>query len=185
MTVSIRVATGADAEGLAAVNVSAWQAGYADLLPADFLAGLDVSARAGRWREVLADGSATTLAATSLARIIGYVAVGRDAESGDPRAGWLYAIYVDPAHWGRGVGHLLHESGLQTLREQECTTVGLWVLRENLRAIRFYAAHGWQPNGREQIDSHLAGIELDEIGYSRGLGNSLGPPARARAGKPG
>ena len=44
--VSVRVAWGDDAPGIAAVQVRAWRAAYADLLPADALDALDAAGRA-------------------------------------------------------------------------------------------------------------------------------------------
>lgn len=168
MEVRIRLATPGDADALAAVTVGSWRAAYAGLIPDDFLAGLDVSARATRWREILASGVAVTLAAETADRIVGYVSVGRQ-EAADSATGVLYAIYVEPSHWGRGIGHVLHEAGLQRLRDEGCTGVELWVLRGNERAISFYARHGWTRDGREQVDDYFAGIELNEIGFHRPL----------------
>lgn len=51
--VSVRVAWADDARGIAEVQVRAWRASYADLLPSDVLAGLDVEAIAANWSESL------------------------------------------------------------------------------------------------------------------------------------
>jgi ribosomal protein S18 acetylase RimI-like enzyme len=166
--VIIRPATIDDADELAAVLVASWRAAYAGLLPAEFLADLDVAARGQQWREILGAGSGTALVAHRADRMAGFVAVG-PALDGAPGEGALYAIYVDPASWGTGIGHRLHEAGLQALREQGFAEVGLWVLRDNARAITFYQRHGWSLDGRSQIDRYFAGLELDEVGLRRPL----------------
>ncbi|HEX2356272.1 MAG TPA: N-acetyltransferase, partial [Micromonosporaceae bacterium] len=66
MGVRVRPATADDADAIAAVHVQGWQAGYAGIMPADTLAGLDVDERARRWRERLATGAASEFA-TSVA----------------------------------------------------------------------------------------------------------------------
>jgi ribosomal protein S18 acetylase RimI-like enzyme len=164
--VTIRPATVDDVAEVAAVQVASWRSAYAGLLPADFLAGLDVTARAEQWRQNLTTAEGTVLLAQQSGRIVGFVAVG-PAED-DPTVGTLYAIYVDPSHWGDGVGHALHDAGLQILRDLGCGSVRLWVLRGNDRATAFYVRHGWTRDGRERVEDYL-GIELPVIGFSREL----------------
>lgn len=52
--IEARPATVDDAPAIAAIHVRSWQRAYADLLPADFLAGLDVEQRVAYWRRDLA-----------------------------------------------------------------------------------------------------------------------------------
>jgi ribosomal protein S18 acetylase RimI-like enzyme len=54
------------------------------------------------------------------------------------------ALYVDPAHWGEGVGTALLEATLAELRRQDYRAAILWVLPENHRAIAFYERFGFQ-----------------------------------------
>ena len=52
--VSVRVAWADDAAAIAAVQVAAWRTAYADVLPAEQLAGLDPDRFAAAWHESLA-----------------------------------------------------------------------------------------------------------------------------------
>lgn len=55
----------------------------------------------------------------------------------------LHALYVLPEYQGQGIGHrLLTAAGAVS---------SLWVLQENHAARRFYAAHGWAPDGMERM----------------------------------
>jgi RimJ/RimL family protein N-acetyltransferase len=65
-------------------------------LPAERLAQLSVERRARQWRDW------PPLLAESGDVVVGFVSVGasRDADAD----GELFAIYVDPDYWGRGVG---------------------------------------------------------------------------------
>ena len=52
--------------------------------------------------------------------------------------GWLHHLYVDPDHWGHGIGALLLLSA-----QSHNKTLQLWVFQQNTGAIRFYEAHGF------------------------------------------
>lgn len=54
----------------------------------------------------------------------------------------LHALYVLPGYHGKGIGSAL----LEAAGNVAC----LWVLQENHAARRFYEAHGWAADGREQ-----------------------------------
>jgi GNAT superfamily N-acetyltransferase len=171
VAVDVRPAEPDDATGIARVHVAGWQAGYAGLLPAAFLAGLSVEPRAQRWRSVLADAhaSGTTLVAVLDGGISGFATVGpsRDGDAA-PGAGELWGIYVDPGQWGTGVGHALHEAALQRLRDAGTTTASLWVLQGNRRAMGFYERHGWTADGETKTDWR-GDVRLDEVRYRRSL----------------
>lgn len=57
--------------------------------------------------------------------------------------GWLSHLYVDPPHWGRGIGGRLHDAALDQLRAQGSDRASLWVLRENAVARSMYERRGW------------------------------------------
>lgn len=54
----------------------------------------------------------------------------------------LHALYVLPSYQGKSIGSAL----LEAAGNVSC----LWVLQENHAARRFYEAHGWAVDGREQ-----------------------------------
>jgi ribosomal protein S18 acetylase RimI-like enzyme len=157
----IRPGTPDDAEAVARVQVRSWQAAYAHVLPAEALAGPSVERRAEQWRTW-----PPPLVAEVDGQIVGFVAVG--AARDDDADGELYAIYVDPEHWGTGVGRGLIRAGERRLAELGYTDVVLWVLEDNPRARRFYEAAGWSHDGsRQPID--LFGVSLPEVRYRKRL----------------
>lgn len=169
MSVTLRPATRDDAEALGALHVASWRWAYEGLLPAGYLAGLSAAARSAWWRQALSEPWPGSVLVAELAEeIIGFVTVGPGMPT-EPGTATLYAIYLHPRHIGAGVGHLLHEAGLEVLREQGYADVILWVLRTNQRAIAFYERHGWSRDGREQLDHSVPDVELDEIGMRRRL----------------
>lgn len=153
-TVALRPATPSDAPQVAAVHVRSWQAGYADLLPDEFLRQLD----SGEWAKRYsfdADDPLTTVAVTGTGTICGFVTT-----SIQGRTGHLMALYVEPGRWRNGVGHALMESATALFRNARIQHAELWVMAGNDRAQRFYRAHGWQPDGgRKRETVHGANVE--------------------------
>jgi ribosomal protein S18 acetylase RimI-like enzyme len=154
----IRPATINDAVALADVHVRTWQAAYADILPAGYLATLDPAARVEPWRQRL-DGRvppAETFVADHHGIITGFVSVGAfryadDATSaGD--AAEVYAIYVDPDSWSTGTGRALMSAAITHLAAARFREIFLWVFEENHRARSFYKRAGFAPDGTSVVD---------------------------------
>ena len=106
------------------------------------------------WRRMFANGAAVFVAEHD------GVVVGEVIATSD---GHLSRLYVDPDHWGQGLGAWLHDAAVNHLRSAGCATASLWVLEANDRARRFYERRGWRPNGRRKSTYEPAGI--DDVGY--------------------
>lgn len=161
---TIRPATTADASAIARIHVASWREAYAGIVPADYLAGLDVDAREQWWVDLLSRSTGTWLAILDQ-RTVGFAHLGaasdEDAEPGDLQ---LYSIYLDPESWGRGVARDLLRTALETVPAS--TAVSLWVLADNERARRFYRRHGFEPDGVEKIED-IGGTPFTEVRYRR------------------
>ena len=156
----IRPGTSADAEAVARVHVRTWQAAYAHVFPAERLAELSVERRADQWREW------PPLVAVADGVLVGFVSVG--ASRDDAAGGELFAIYVDPEHWGTGVGRELIGAGEERLRELGHAHAILWVLDDNPRARRFYERVGWRHDGTTR-PIEIFGLEVLEVRYDKDL----------------
>jgi GNAT superfamily N-acetyltransferase len=164
--------------GIARVHVAGWQVGYAGLLPQVYLDGLSVEGRAQRWAAIISEPDQRALATLVADRdgdVAGFVTVGRSRDDGaDAATGELWGIYVDPRHWGTGVGHALHGRAIQALQSADLTTATLWVLRGNERAAGFYRRHGWVADGTTKTDWR-DDVRLDEVRYGLRLSPSFTP----------
>jgi len=173
---TVRPATLEDAEHLAFVHVRSWQAAYEGLLPQDYLDQLDVARRTEGWRRWLenTDPPGTLVAdsagAQGAGRIVGFagLAPARDSDADPARTGEVWAIYLLPQAWGKGVGRELMTEALERLASQGYQDATLWVLRENARARRFYEAAGFTADGAEKLDD-IAGSPVTEVRYRRSL----------------
>jgi GNAT superfamily N-acetyltransferase len=67
--------------------------------------------------------------------------------AGDPKDGTIWALFVDPAYEGRGIGHALLELACRTLRAAGVTTPVLST-DPGTRAEQFYRERGWADIGR-------------------------------------
>ncbi len=165
MKLQVRSAQHSDAAAIARIHVAAWQAAYAGLIDAAFLAALSVGQREALWSQAIANGSPELLLAhDDDGAVAGWVALGpcRDADAPATR-GEIWAIYVAPARWGQGVGRLLWQHACERMLAQGWTEASLWVLAANERASRFYAAQGFEPEPRSDRTIAVAGAPLIEV----------------------
>ena len=168
LEVLIRSATVDDAARIARVHVASWREAYAGLVPADYLAALDVDRRAEQWAAALADvpRGASVWVAEEAGEVLGFAYLGPSRDEDAERATMeIYSIYLEPAAWGRGVARELMRTVLASLADG--TTVTLWTLEGNERASRFYRRHGFQPDGVERLEE-IGGEHLTEARYRRG-----------------
>ncbi len=164
--VTVRTAEPTDALEVARVHVRSWQQGYRGLLPDEYLEGLRPEDRAARYTlgRPVGDGPETVVALEGHT-IRGFATIG-GCEDASERGGELLALYVDPGHWGRGIGQrLMTESRHRLMLKGFCEAI-LWVLVGNERAQRFYRADGWIPDGGRR-QHELWGVTVEESRYRR------------------
>jgi len=83
----------------------------------------------------------------------------RGLSAGDPRDGSIWALFVDPAFEGRGIGQALIAASCAALRQAGHRSATLST-DAGTRAERFYLRNGWTPRGRNP---------RDEIVFSKAL----------------
>jgi ribosomal protein S18 acetylase RimI-like enzyme len=165
---SVRRAVLADAAGIAVAHLASWRVAYRGLLPQEFLDGLSLDERTDRWLSNIGEARCDVHVATDgTGAVVGFVSSGpsRDDDAG-PDEGELYAVYLDPEVWGRGVGRLLLEVVLAGMTSYSLAT--LWVHEANGRARGFYERMGWQPDGATKHEE-FGGVDVAEVRYRRPL----------------
>jgi GNAT superfamily N-acetyltransferase len=101
--------------------------------------------------------------ATPDQRLVGTVAAVPDPD--ETSRGHLQALYVDPGHWGRGIGRTLHDAALDHLRRSGFRVAVCWVLEANVRARTMIERWGWRAAPSRQTE--VPGV--DEICYMLSL----------------
>lgn len=150
---SSRVATEADAQTLAALNLACWRETYASLLPAETFVALTLEERLDHWRGVFqTKGGLVTLAMDAAGEAAGFthwraheLALGGRLG----RGGEICAIYLLRSAQRRGLGGRLMRLMAEEMRASGLKWASLVVLRENLPARRFYEAMGARRFGHE------------------------------------
>jgi ribosomal protein S18 acetylase RimI-like enzyme len=141
---TIRSATPDDARVIATIHVEAWRTAYRGIVPDEYLNSLSIDGRESAWRQHLLASHATTWVAQVSDAIVAWISIGpsRDADAG-ASTGEIWAVYVAPVCWRRGVGRSLCEHAEQQLRLEGFIELTLWVLKDNERAVKFYQSNGF------------------------------------------
>lgn len=65
----------------------------------------------------------------------------------------LHSLYVDPDHFRRRIGTMLHDACVRVWQTLPASMARLWVMDYNQRARAFYARQGWQSDGHHRPDN--------------------------------
>lgn len=174
----VRDARPEDVPGIVDVHIRTWQVAYEGQLPDDMLAAQE-GRRADRtriWTEAIGNAARARrriLVAEDGGKILGFASAG-PARDEPEHVGEIYAIYLDPDSWGRGIGRELFRDATDWLTKEGYREAMLWVLASNSRARRFYEAAGWSADGGTQTEMYWGtatdqGIMLEEARYRRRL----------------
>lgn len=164
MTYHVRPATAVDASAVARIHVRAWQQAYAGIIPENILTGLSIQERTVRWAAIAERGDEHGVMRVAEVEddVIGFSLV----ETGADGRCELGALYVDPGHWGRGVGHRLHRAAVHDMTAGDREEAVLWVVERNTRARSFYDRHDWRPDG-ESLDEIWGDVVVRVIRLKR------------------
>jgi ribosomal protein S18 acetylase RimI-like enzyme len=144
--ITVRPTTPADLDAMVAVHTEARTAYYraGGLDDAEICTPAEHADRIAGWARAIRSTDRTTLCAVREAdpdasAVLGILAIGTTGE--------LHQIHVRPASWGRGIGSLLHDAYVRTLRDASIPYGTLSAWERNPRALAFYTRHGWRPDG--------------------------------------
>jgi GNAT superfamily N-acetyltransferase len=165
----IRAAQPVDALAVARVHVRSWQSAYRGLLPDAYLDQLSAEDRAAHYDFVTGDpAKPLTLVAEEDGRIRGFASTVPSADPLMSDCGELCALYVDPDHWGHGIGRSLVTKAREHLVTTGFRRALLWVLTGNVRGEKFYLKDGWAADG-DRKQATLWGATVDEFRMRRKL----------------
>lgn len=108
------------------------------------------------WREMMAPDRHFLVAETRKGALAGFIAGEiRAWEFGQPAAGWVFAIQVDPKTRLKGVGTALFEALAARFRAQGVTRVRTLVDRKDHLILSFFRAQGMVAGPSLQLDKEL------------------------------
>ncbi len=149
-----------DAPGIARVHVAAWRSAYANLLPADYLAGMSVVRQTAMHQAAILAGRGV-LVARSGNNVVGFCTVGRPRTAGLGE-GEIETLYVLDDWREQGLGRRLLQAGAKHLADTGVGSAFLWVLQDN-PSRWFYERMG----GRKSATSktQVAGQSFAQTAY--------------------
>jgi ribosomal protein S18 acetylase RimI-like enzyme len=149
---AVRLARTSDVDDIAAVQVAAWRAAYAGVLPAEALESLDTGDIAARWGKAILlppPGAHRVLVALAGTDLVGFAATAPagDGDLDPQRDGELVALAVHPDHQRAGHGSRLMTAAADHLIGDGFDSAVTWapVADEPRRA--FLRSAGWGPDG--------------------------------------
>ena len=167
----VRPATVRDAKIIAEINAASSRAAYQGLVPDDQLGTLSIDKRQQFWRDAIEYMEPQVQVATDGDKVIGFVGFDRSRDAGTPSTcGEIWAIYVEPAHWNKGVGMALWDAANDGLKEEGCTKVTVWVPVRNERAVRFDEHAGFKREMSSLKTVVIGTVKLEEIRLKRDVG---------------
>jgi len=149
--IKIRPATESDLQDIISIHVESWKDAYADVLPAEFIAGQLHRELARHWRETEIQNQDIVLVAEQDS-LVGFIAV------------WCRPIpfidnlHVRPSLRSKKIGSALMKAVAQELTQKEYKKAYLWVFESNEKAIRFYERLGGTQ--KEQGPKNIFGYEV-------------------------
>jgi ribosomal protein S18 acetylase RimI-like enzyme len=151
--VRLRKAVPDDALAIAKAHTASWRSAYRGLLPDERLERLDHVPGIGRFRETITNQSEIIYVAEDGNGIIGFLSLGPCRDPGADRAttGELYALYLIPEYWRKGIGRIMWYQAVRLLVSGGYSHAVLWVFEGNERARMFYEAMGFVADGTTKI----------------------------------
>jgi ribosomal protein S18 acetylase RimI-like enzyme len=165
----VRPAVESDAEQVAAVHARSSHAAYEGVAP-ETAQTLPMAKRVAFWRDAIEYGEPLVQLAVEGGLAVGFVGYDRSRDpKSKPTTGEIWALYVEPAHWGRGAGLALWDAAREGLVEEGCTEVTTWVPLCNDRALRFFELAGFKRELNTAKTALVGGVKLEEIRLRRSL----------------
>lgn len=145
---SVRLARTSDVDDVARVQVAAWTAAYAGVLPAEVLDALDPDEIAWEWgRALLQPGPHRLLVALDgEGGVVGAAAVGPSADPDAAGAGEISLLVIDPKHWREGHGSRLLQASVDHLVAGGHREAVAWVPLADEPRRAFLQSAGWGPD---------------------------------------
>lgn len=115
------------------------------------------TAKPDYWRDMLAPDRHFLVAETEIGALAGFIAGEiRAFEFGQPAAGWVFAVQIDPVQRQRGVASALFEALVARFKAQGVTRVRTLVDRKDHLILSFFRAQGMVAGPSLQLDKDLS-----------------------------
>ncbi|MBU1144596.1 MAG: GNAT family N-acetyltransferase [Firmicutes bacterium] len=143
--VIIRKANSNDANGKGYVHYKSWIETYTGLFPEEIIDHLSLE----RSIQIAKDHPENTYIAIVDGKIVGFSSYLEARDDDSENSGEIVAVYVLKDYQGKGIGKRLMKVCYQELSHFK--KILLWVLKSNLKAIRFYESEKFISDGKTKL----------------------------------
>ena len=183
MSIKITQATEDDIPEIAHIHIEGWRGAYGGIVDSAYLDSLDVKERQKQWEEWFDEQNSPVLMGYIDDNPAGFVNFGK-LRTPPPGmspirplySGEIYAIYLLPEFYRKGLGTALLKAAVRGLEEMRHKSMCLWVLEKNKRAGLFYKHLGGERCGKKMIT--VGPSEAREICYGWRDTNILMPDSQ-------
>jgi|26BtaG_2_1085354.scaffolds.fasta_scaffold07613_3 ribosomal protein S18 acetylase RimI-like enzyme len=150
--INIRLTNHDDIDNIAKIHCQSWEQAYQNLLPKTYIdANNNLADKAAMWAQVIPQVNTTTLIAyDEIKRDVGFISYYQKDKQVEFA---ITTLYILPQNQGKGVGTALMAAALQKMRQiNPVALVSLWVLKNNLAAIRFYQRQGFTVSDEQEVE---------------------------------
>ena len=154
-----------DEETMAYILIESWKAGFKDILNADILQRFtQIDKVTAMFRHLLEQnkGNGYLLKIEGEPHCIAWWDATRENDM--PGYAELICIHSLQNQWRKGFGSKMMDRVLSDIANAGYSKVMLWVFEDNVRARRFYEAHGFETKGKSKSNA-----EATEICYEKSL----------------
>lgn len=143
--ISIRRAFSGDEHILAYIQTESWKAAFSGILsPEELERCTNLQKAEQMYHDVLRREGCNMAIAYVKGKPHCIAAWGKNRCELDDSVGELICIHSLQDNWAKGYGSAMMDYVLEKLRQEQYTSVILWVFEANSRARRFYAKHGFE-----------------------------------------
>ena len=160
----VRMATLADAEGMARVSVDTWKLTYGGILPGDYLARMRRTAHETQRRRMMSSADTVHFIAEEpvTGEAVGFASAGTARGDVAGATAEIYELYVQNGFQRRGLGQNMVRAAGAWLARRGHEGMIIWVLADNPNRV-FYERIGGRPAGRRAI--RVGGATVDEAAF--------------------
>lgn len=160
----VRPATLGDVKDISKIHALSWKSAYKGMVPQQYLDELKNDFWVSAFQSWIMNGVLTVQLMVDNKLPVGCIAYGKSRDNKLPDWGEIVSIYLLPEYFGRGYGKKLFDVALTDMKKSGYRNIYLWVLKENLRARKFYEKYGFQGN-HDQYYFEIMGKELVDVRY--------------------
>ena len=165
--IAIRLATPSDAPDIAEILMRSWEVAYGNIIPSDFIRKRN-SARVEQFKQAITEENNTYYAIQTDDKTVGYMRVvnvlnddGSESEVSD-----LEQIYLHPDYYRQGIGTKAMGFAYSVALRFNKKAMIVWVLAENVAAIKFYENCGFVADGERKEREYGKVLEIMRMSKS-------------------